>query len=319
MVSPASAVACKAPSPQPAAGSGNGSLFDSLSQRLPGGGACVPDREERPRITQSLFRNTRKKTRGREIDACHERSSARISFTTRVSARVKQPHARIFRVRHPHATARRASCARTPTRRQPACLPPFPSSGLSLRLLTPGRPRRAPRPAQAPPAPAAPPTPTRVRAGDAAAFRRSAREARRGRDHRSGPEPRGKQRGRVGRGGGDRKQPVFVCVSELLGKRFAKTVMDLWFLLPLCGILIGSAVAEPPQPKDIPHDPFNYDYHSLRIGGLVFAVVLFLLGILIVLSRRCRCKFNQQQRTGEPDEEEGPLRSSIRRLSTRMR
>uniref|UniRef100_A0A6I8N203 Uncharacterized protein n=1 Tax=Ornithorhynchus anatinus TaxID=9258 RepID=A0A6I8N203_ORNAN len=29
--------------------------------------------------------------------------------------------------------------------------------------------------------------------------------------------------------------------------------------------------------------------------------------------RRCRCKFNQQQRTGEPDEEEGAFRSSIRR------
>nr|XP_048684474.1 phospholemman isoform X7 [Caretta caretta] len=47
---------------------------------------------------------------------------------------------------------------------------------------------------------------------------------------------------------------------------------------------------EPPKE----HDPFNY-------------------------GRRCRCKFNQQQRTGEPDEEEGTLRSSIRRLSTRMR
>nr|XP_048684470.1 phospholemman isoform X3 [Caretta caretta] len=72
---------------------------------------------------------------------------------------------------------------------------------------------------------------------------------------------------------------------------------------------------EPPKE----HDPFNYDYQSLRIGGLIFAVILFLLGILIILSRRCRCKFNQQQRTGEPDEEEGTLRSSIRRLSTRMR
>ncbi|XP_077788615.1 uncharacterized protein LOC114602417 [Podarcis muralis] len=236
---------------------------------------------------------------------------------TRVRARQAAPRPDLPRAPSTRNCKARYLCAHANT--TAACLPPFPSSGLSLRLLTPGRPRRAPRPAQAPPAPAAPPTPTRVRAGDAAAFRRSAREARRGRDHRSGPEPRGKQQGRVGRGGGDRKEPVFVCVSELLGKRFAKTVMELWFLLPLCGILIGSAVAEPPQPKDIPHDPFNYDYHSLRIGGLVFAVVLFLLGILIVLSRRCRCKFNQQQRTGEPDEEEGALRSSIRRLSTRMR
>ncbi|XP_046935083.1 phospholemman [Lynx rufus] len=61
------------------------------------------------------------------------------------------------------------------------------------------------------------------------------------------------------------------------------------------------------------------DYKTLRIGGLIIAGILFILGILIVLSRRCRCKFNQQQRTGEPDEEEGTFRSSIRRLSTRRR
>uniref|UniRef100_A0A5G2R2P0 FXYD domain-containing ion transport regulator n=1 Tax=Sus scrofa TaxID=9823 RepID=A0A5G2R2P0_PIG len=68
--------------------------------------------------------------------------------------------------------------------------------------------------------------------------------------------------------------------------------------------------AEAPQE----HDPFTYDYQSLRIGGLIIAGILFILGILIVLSRRCRCKFNQQQRTGEPDEEEGTFRSSIRRF-----
>uniref|UniRef100_A0A670ZB24 FXYD domain-containing ion transport regulator n=1 Tax=Pseudonaja textilis TaxID=8673 RepID=A0A670ZB24_PSETE len=49
-------------------------------------------------------------------------------------------------------------------------------------------------------------------------------------------------------------------------------------------------------------------YDSLRIGGLVFAVVLFLMGILIILSE-----------TGEPDEEEGTLRSSIRRKKTRKK
>ncbi|XP_077193149.1 phospholemman isoform X2 [Paroedura picta] len=93
--------------------------------------------------------------------------------------------------------------------------------------------------------------------------------------------------------------------------------MDLWLFLSICGALLAPLAAEPGSEPT--HDPFNYDYKSLRIGGLIFAVVLFLLGILIVLSRRCRCKFNQQQRTGEPDEEEGTLRNSIRRLSTRMR
>uniref|UniRef100_A0A4W2F8Q5 FXYD domain-containing ion transport regulator n=1 Tax=Bos indicus x Bos taurus TaxID=30522 RepID=A0A4W2F8Q5_BOBOX len=79
----------------------------------------------------------------------------------------------------------------------------------------------------------------------------------------------------------------------------------------------GSRSRFPEAPQE--HDPFTYDYQSLRIGGLIIAGILFILGILIVLSRRCRCKFNQQQRTGEPDEEEGTFRSSIRRLSTRRR
>ncbi|XP_023577270.1 phospholemman isoform X2 [Octodon degus] len=80
-------------------------------------------------------------------------------------------------------------------------------------------------------------------------------------------------------------------------------------------VLFTMANAEAPQN----HDPFTYDYQSLRIGGLIIAGILFILGILIILSKRCRCKFNQQQRTGEPDEEEGTFRSSIRRLSTRRR
>ncbi|KAM6153327.1 phospholemman [Erethizon dorsatum] len=80
-------------------------------------------------------------------------------------------------------------------------------------------------------------------------------------------------------------------------------------------VFLTMANAEAPQE----HDPFTYDYKSLRIGGLTIAGILFILGILIILSKRCRCKFNQQQRTGEPDEEEGTFRSSIRRLSTRRR
>ncbi|XP_012787913.1 phospholemman isoform X2 [Sorex araneus] len=89
---------------------------------------------------------------------------------------------------------------------------------------------------------------------------------------------------------------------------------SLGHILVLCvGLTVVSAEA-PPE-----HDPFTYDYQSLRIGGLTIAGILFTLGIFIILSRRCRCKFNQQQRTGEPDEEEGTFRSSIRRLSSRRR
>ncbi|NXB85001.1 PLM protein, partial [Vidua chalybeata] len=55
------------------------------------------------------------------------------------------------------------------------------------------------------------------------------------------------------------------------------------------------------------------DYDSLRLGGLIVAGIFFVLGILLILSRHCRCKFDQQPKTGEPDESEGPLRQSMRR------
>ncbi|XP_010871356.1 FXYD domain-containing ion transport regulator 6 isoform X1 [Esox lucius] len=65
-------------------------------------------------------------------------------------------------------------------------------------------------------------------------------------------------------------------------------------------------------------DPFVYDYHSLRICGLVFAVVLFALGILLILSksshfsRKCRCSFNQEkEKPKAPGDEEATAENLI--------
>ncbi|XP_071031149.1 phospholemman-like isoform X4 [Oncorhynchus clarkii lewisi] len=43
-------------------------------------------------------------------------------------------------------------------------------------------------------------------------------------------------------------------------------------------------------------DPFTFDYHRLRVGGLILAAVLCLIGITILFSGHCRCKFNQDKR-----------------------
>ncbi|XP_063293221.1 phospholemman-like [Pelobates fuscus] len=93
--------------------------------------------------------------------------------------------------------------------------------------------------------------------------------------------------------------------------------MAVHLFLFCSSIVITAALESEAEKKEEVPDPFYFDYTSLRIGGLVFAGVLFILGILIILSRKCRCKFNQHQRTGEPIEEEGSFRASMRRLSSR--
>uniref|UniRef100_A0A2K6FYX3 FXYD domain-containing ion transport regulator n=1 Tax=Propithecus coquereli TaxID=379532 RepID=A0A2K6FYX3_PROCO len=39
---------------------------------------------------------------------------------------------------------------------------------------------------------------------------------------------------------------------------------------------------------------FPLDWHSLQIGGLICAVVLSTIGIVVVMSGKCKCKFRQK-------------------------
>ncbi|XP_058401115.1 FXYD domain-containing ion transport regulator 6 isoform X2 [Diceros bicornis minor] len=78
-------------------------------------------------------------------------------------------------------------------------------------------------------------------------------------------------------------------------------------LIFLCSLLAPAVLASAEQEKE--KDPFHYDYQTLRIGGLVFAVVLFSLGILLILSRRCKCSFNQKPRA--PGDEEAQVGNLI--------
>ncbi|XP_034081393.1 FXYD domain-containing ion transport regulator 6 isoform X1 [Gymnodraco acuticeps] len=83
-------------------------------------------------------------------------------------------------------------------------------------------------------------------------------------------------------------------------------------LLFLSSLLVCvAAVADPSAQdgKETVENPFIYDYETLRIGGLALAVVLFTLGILLILSRRCRCSINQKPRPpgDEEAQDENPI------------
>ncbi|KAF4102814.1 hypothetical protein G5714_015697 [Onychostoma macrolepis] len=63
---------------------------------------------------------------------------------------------------------------------------------------------------------------------------------------------------------------------------------------PACFHVLSLVLAEGQQTTV--DDPFSFDYHRLRVGGLILAAVLCLIGITILLSGHCRCKFNQDKR-----------------------
>uniref|UniRef100_G1Q1C5 FXYD domain-containing ion transport regulator n=3 Tax=Myotis TaxID=9434 RepID=G1Q1C5_MYOLU len=43
-------------------------------------------------------------------------------------------------------------------------------------------------------------------------------------------------------------------------------------------------------------DPFHYDYEAVRKGGLIFAGLAFVVGLIIILSKRLRCGGRKKHR-----------------------
>ncbi|XP_029958472.1 FXYD domain-containing ion transport regulator 6-like isoform X1 [Salarias fasciatus] len=84
------------------------------------------------------------------------------------------------------------------------------------------------------------------------------------------------------------------------------------WLAPALGSAFGREVFASAADHDKDYDSaFHYDYESLRIGGLVFAVALFLLGIALIVSRKCTCSGSskpEKSKARSPDAEAGVQR-----------
>ncbi|XP_030015184.1 FXYD domain-containing ion transport regulator 6-like isoform X2 [Sphaeramia orbicularis] len=88
------------------------------------------------------------------------------------------------------------------------------------------------------------------------------------------------------------------------------TAFSTW-LAPALGSAFGREVFASAADDDKDYDvSFHYDYESLRIGGLVFAVVLFLMGIALIATRKCTCSKSNETRPRDPDVETNRVRDS---------
>ncbi|NP_001188355.1 FXYD domain containing ion transport regulator 7 isoform 2 [Danio rerio] len=51
---------------------------------------------------------------------------------------------------------------------------------------------------------------------------------------------------------------------------------------------------------------FHYDYETLRTTGVILAVVMFVSGILIALSKKCKCSKSKSSPVEGPPKTEVP-------------
>ncbi|XP_030615452.1 sodium/potassium-transporting ATPase subunit gamma isoform X2 [Delphinapterus leucas] len=69
----------------------------------------------------------------------------------------------------------------------------------------------------------------------------------------------------------------------------------------LRGDMAGLSTDDGGSPKE-DVDPFSYDYETVRNGGLIFAALAFIVGLIIILSRRFRCGGRKKHRQVHEDE-----------------
>ncbi|XP_046304077.1 FXYD domain-containing ion transport regulator 3 isoform X2 [Marmota monax] len=60
--------------------------------------------------------------------------------------------------------------------------------------------------------------------------------------------------------------------------------------LRLLVLLSGLSALDASDPED-ENSPFFYDWYSLRVGGLICAGVLCAIGIIVLMSGKCKCRF----------------------------
>ncbi|XP_015232392.1 FXYD domain-containing ion transport regulator 6-like isoform X4 [Cyprinodon tularosa] len=90
--------------------------------------------------------------------------------------------------------------------------------------------------------------------------------------------------------------------------RLIHGTMDLILAVAFTSWLAPVLASAAEDEKDY-DSPFHYDYESLRIGGLVFAVALFLLGIFLIVSRKCSCSKSDKSRSRGPEVESAVQRA----------
>ncbi|XP_037265835.1 sodium/potassium-transporting ATPase subunit gamma isoform X1 [Falco rusticolus] len=88
------------------------------------------------------------------------------------------------------------------------------------------------------------------------------------------------------------------CQSEVPAGRHTNTMGDGGFLLPNSSWQRDTQSEQAPEQSP---DRFSYDYETIRNGGLIFAVVAFVVGLLIILSRRFHCGRKKRRQGNEED------------------